>query len=340
MKITYFIGSIIVLMIAAFGISKVFFSLRADDIQEIVVINKTAITEKKISVRINKTDGVTIAPVYVTNPNKTGDEFAAQEAIESANYDKTSPKDSAKALIESGTKEGVLSVLKAIIDAHVQQDYDLKDSLMQILADVNSIEAADMLTDVLTRKVSISSDLLEIPEDITYAIKNAIRLIPNEVVGEVLAQKYHNADSEEEKNKLFDIKHSVMIARLVADALAQGDNGTADRLMGELTGIEDNLAIKGMMILAREKSLPLDNVAKMLSLWNFTKPDKPQAHFALVEYLGNAEFSPAERSLAANAMAGEKDKEMAISALKKAQLFEENQFVKEYIEDALSRITE
>lgn len=38
-------------------------------------------------------------------------------------------------------------------------------------------------------------------------------------------------------------------------------------------------------------------------------------------------------------MANEKDKKMAISALKKAQLFEENPLVRESIEDALSRIT-
>ena len=92
------------------------------------------------------------------------------------------------------------------------------------------------------------------------------------------------------------------------------------------------------MILAREQSISLDNVTNMLSSCSFMNSQDDQTHFMFVGYLGNAEFSPEERSLAAYAMASENDKEMAISALKKAQLFEEDPLVKQYIEDALSRI--
>jgi hypothetical protein len=382
MKRTCFIATIIVLGIAALGISRLYFFSRLNGISDIAAISKGAEAEQKSSDSFNKAESVTIAPVYKEKPNdtiypkikpvvtdetkhgnvseqkppvETIDKFAAQTASESLSvcetcivetinilgdpsYDKNYRKDSAKALIKSGTKEGVLAVFKAIIDAHMQNDYELKDGLMPIIADINSAEAADTLTDVLIGKTPFSSDPVKIPEDIAYAIKNAIRLIPNEVVGETLAQKYRNATSEEEKSKLLDINHPVMIARLAADALGQDDNKTADRLMEELTGVDDNSAIRGIMMLAREKSVPLDNAANILSFWDFTTPDKAQTHFTLVEYLGNADFSPEERALAAHAMVNEKDKEMAISALKKAQLFEEDPLVQEYIENALSQI--
>jgi len=120
----------------------------------------------------------------------------------------------------------------------------------------------------------------------------------------------------------------------------KGDNETADRLLGELAGDEENGAIRGMMILARDKSIPLENVTNMLSFWSISNADNEQSHFAFVEYLSNAEFSPEERAVAAYAIANEKDKEMAIAALKKAQLFEEDPLVQESISNALSRITD
>lgn len=363
MKKKYFIGAVVVLVIAALGISKLHFlsSPKANDITiapafEVKHQNVLHPETKQVIIAETKQNFINDMKSEVNAINKFTDQMPTENApacdncidnidkliqiLNDHSKDNSSRKDSAKALIKSGTKEGVLSVLKAIIDAHVQEDYDFKDSLIPIFADVDSVITADILTDVLTRKTSFSSDLVEIPEDIAYAIKNAIRLMPNEVVGESLAQKYHNAASEKEKTKLLDIKHPVMIARLATDAFGRRDNETAVRLMEELTGGEDNSVIMGIMMLAREKTVNFDNAMNILSSWNFTKPDKPPAHFILVEYLGNAEFSPEERSLAAHAMASEKDKEMAISALKKAQLFEEDPFVKKNIEDALSRIIE
>ncbi|MEI6263118.1 MAG: hypothetical protein WCR46_24930 [Deltaproteobacteria bacterium] len=370
MKKTYFIVTVIVLVIAALGFSN------SSVFLENAASSKSAEVEKTTtSVGDSKVDSITIAPAFEekhqnifdpeTKPmiiaetkqkfindlksavndqippeNAPAPDYDINELIHNLNdpsSDNDSREDSAKALIKSGTKEGVLSVLKAISNAHVQQDYDLKDSLMQVFAGVDSVQAADLLADVLTGKAPFSSELPEMPKDITDAINNAIRLMPNEDVGEMLAQKYTEA-SEEEKKKLLDIKHPVMIARMAADAFGLGDNETAGRLIVELAGVENNLAIKGIMILAREQSISLDNVTNMLSSCSFMNSQDDQTHFMFVGYLGNAEFSPEERSLAAYAMASENDKEMAISALKKAQLFEEDPLVKQYIEDALSRI--
>jgi len=288
---------------------------------------------------------------------ETGDEFAIQESLESAaacetciseminilgdpSYDKIFRKQIANSLLKSGNQEGILSVIKSIVAAHNDKDLEFKDELMQTLADVNSIETADALADILTEKASFSSELQDMPEDVIYAIKKAIRLTPNENVGENLAQKYFDAPTEEEKKILYEINHPVMIARLAADAYEQKDTETSDRLMEQLAEDEDNTVIKGMMILARDNSIPLEIISNMLSFWSLSNADNDQSHFAFVEYLSNAEFSPEERAIAASALAYETDKEMAISALKKAQLFEEDPLVQESINNALNHISE
>lgn len=365
MKKTFLIGAIMVLVISAFGISKRYFSSSSGKSAEAV--------KKTTSVDDNKGDGTISSPVFKTkkqtalghekkpdiiNGLKSAvfaeNEFTGEmlhentpacadsidkliQNLNDSSNDNISRINSAKDLIKSKTKEGVLSVLKAIIDAHKQQDYDIQDSLVQFFSDVDSVHA-DMLTDILTGKSPVSSDLFEMPEDLTYAINNAIRLMPNEIVGEMLAQKYNEA-SEEEKMKLMAIKNPVMIARVAADAYGQGDYETANKLIVELVGVENNLAIKGMMMLAREQTISLNNAGNMLSSWYAINAHDAQTHFMFVEYLGNAEFSPEERSLAALAMVNGNDKEKAIAALEKAQLFEENPLVKENIDEALSRIT-
>lgn len=361
MKRKYFISSIIVLIIMALGICKIYHFSTQDSNPEKAASSKSAADGRKITsvgdnpAILSETNQnfISYSESDVNAHNELTDQMPTENALVCDDNcvdksiqilndharDNASRKDSARILIRSGNKEAVLSVLKAIIDARFQEDYDLIDSVTPIFATVHSIKTAGILIDVLTGKANLSSALVGMPEDVTYAIKNAIRLMPNEAVGEMLAQKYRDATSEEEKTKLFDIKHPVMIARLATDAFQQRDIESEGRLIGELCRSEDNTAIMGMMVLAREKTINLENATNMLTSWNFTKPDKPPAHFMLVGYLGNAEFSPEERSLAAYAMTLEKDKEMAISALKKAQLFEEDPFVKKNIEDALSRIT-
>ncbi|MGE0085928.1 MAG: hypothetical protein AB7S75_16090 [Desulfococcaceae bacterium] len=376
MKKNYFMALIIFLL--SLGTSKLYFFSSPNDMLEKSASLENAEFEKKTSFGNNNPDSITSSSVFEakqqnvlhsetepvmaeTKQDFTNNLISAVSFV-NENYNQINPenitpfdidnmiqilndsladnvsrKNSAKSLIQIGTKDSILAVLKAIIEVDIQENYVFKENLMQIFADVNSVEAAELLTDILIKK---STDVSEIPEDIVYKIRNVIRLMPDETVGEMLTQKYYNETLEENQKILLDINHPVMIARLSADALMKGDNETADRLLEELAGDEENGAIMGMMILARDKSIPLENVSNMLSFWSLSNADNEQSHFAFVEYLGNAEFSPEERAVAAYAIANEKDKEMAISALKKAQLFEEDPLVQESISNALSRITD
>jgi len=247
--------------------------------------------------------------------------------------DKIFRKYSAKALIKSGTEQGVLAVLRAVADAHNQGDYEFKGDLMQIFADVNSANAADLLSDVLTGEYS---DLSEIPEDVTYAVKKAIRLIADDTVGENLAYKYSSAN-EEDKEKLAGINHAVANARMAAEAYAKGNNEEADMFLEKLSETEDTTAIKGIMLFAKEKTLPVDNVADIMSMWMLANSND-RSYEIMVDYISNTDFTPEERSVAAYALANEKNVDKAKYALEKAYKYEEDASVRSYIENALSRL--
>ncbi len=370
----HIISTIVSVVIAVLGI----FGFYAISVQESVVAIDSSETGKQRQVIVSGNDDTEVFPITTeTKPSdlseeqvemvenkknepalivKTGKKIPDQPPFETAsNYDNSIPHliqllndpandmffrlEIAKALVQSGSEDGASHVFRAIIDAHSGEDYIFKENLIQILLGVSSsVETAGMLTDMLTGKASFSSDLSEIPGDIAYVIKTAIRLMPDETVGDMLAQRYYNETIEENKKILLEIGHPVMIARVALDAFSQGDNENADRLLAELAGVEDHLAIKGIMLLAREKSMSMDNVSNMLAIWSSINMDNDQTHFSYVEYLGNAEFSPEERAAVVFAIANEENKEMAIAALQKAQLFEEDPLVQQYISDALAQI--
>ena len=287
---------------------------------------------------------------------ESGDEFAVQTAIESAaaceacifemiqildnpSYDNLFRKQIARALIKSGDSEGIKSVVKSIIAAHNNEDQDFKDELMQTLVDVDSVETAEALADILTGNASFYEQE-KMPEDLIHAIMKAIRLTLDEKVGESLAQKYFDAKSEEEKKNLSEIKHPVMMALLAADAYDQEDSEAGDRFMEKLAGIDHPSAIKGIMTLANENSVKLDTVANMMSFWQLGHPDDSLIHDIFVEYLSNPEYSPEERAVAAYAIGYENNKDLAISTLQKAQLYENDPKVKRYIREALSKVAD
>ena len=287
---------------------------------------------------------------------ESGDEFAVQTAIEPAAacgacifemiqilddpfYDNLFRKQIARALIKSGNSVGISSVVKFIITAHNNEDYDLKNELMQTLVNVDSVETADALADILLGNASFY-EREKMPDDVIYAIMKAIRLTPDENVGYALAQKYFDAKSEEEKKFLSEIKHPVMMAKLAADAYEHEDSKAGDRFMEQLAGVEHHSAIKGIMTLANENSVKLDTVANMMSFWQLGHPDDSLIHDIFVEYLSNPEYSPEERAVAAYAIGYENDKDMAILALQKAQLYESDPKVKKYIEGALSKMAD
>lgn len=285
----------------------------------------------------------------------SGDELAIQAAIEAIvgcpgcvermieilgdpSYDEKFRKYAAKALVESGTREGIVAVIRGIVDADLQEQHDFKDGLIQVLADVDSIEAADTLAGILLGEDPSYSDFVEMPDDVKYAVTKAIRNMSDTMaVGKLLAQRYKSATMPEVRDWLMNINHTVMNSLLAADAYREGNIEKATKFVERLIEIEDPTAIDSMMLLAQEKTIPVDNIADLMYQWAEKYPDS-QNHELLVEYLSNFNSTAEERAVAAYALAAAKDSNKANYALQKAYNYENNPLVKEYIEAALTMV--
>lgn len=247
----------------------------------------------------------------------------------------------ANVLVKSGTGKGVVAVLRAIVDAHSRGQHRFKDGLMQILADVDSVDAADALAAVLTGEDASYGDLLEMPKDVRYALSKAIRnMSDSRAVGERLVEQYQAAVTPEARERLMDIGHAYASALFAIDANRRGDTGQGTSFAERLSEMEDHRAISGMMLLAREKSMPVEDMAELTYRWyqRMNELRNTRSHELLVEYLTNFGSTAEEKAVAAYALAAEKDSAAAAYALQKARDYEDDPLVREFIEAALSVI--
>lgn len=260
------------------------------------------------------------------------------EVLNDSSCDDRFRKYAAEALIKSGIREGVLAVLKAIVDAYFQGQHDFKEGLMQVLADVDSMEAANALVGVLLGEDPSYYKLVEMPEDVRHAIAKAIKNISeSEAVGELLTHRYKSATTTGDRNEILHINHPVMNALLAADAYQEGDIDKTNKFVSRIFEIENSTALEGMMHLARESSMPLEDVASLAYQWAKENPNT-QNHDILVEYISNFNSTPAERAVAASALAAAKDSDVATYALQKSYSYEDDPLVRSYIEAALTVI--
>lgn len=260
------------------------------------------------------------------------------EILSDPSYDEKLRQYVAKALIKSGTGEGAVAVLRAIVGAHYLGQYDFKDRLMQIFADLDSVDAADTLAAALTGDDPSYGDLVEMPDDVQYAVAKAIRNISDSrTVGEMLAKRYKTAVMPEARERLMDINHADMNALLAADAYRQGDINEAAVFVERLVERDDPAAMGGMMLLAREASIPVNVVAQLAYQWMEGHPDT-QNHDFLIDYLSNFDSTAEEKAVAAYTLAAIKDSNEINYALRKAYTYEEDPLVRSYIEAALTVI--
>lgn len=242
----------------------------------------------------------------------------------------------AKALIRSGIRENVLEVFKEAVKAHLQGDYELKESLLQILADVDSIEAADTLSAILSGGDLNVRGLPEVPDDLRYALGKAIRNVPNNVImTESLASRYQ-ISSQKEQQRLLSISYAPMDAILALEAYRNGDEKSANKFMNEIVAIDDIAAISGLILIAKDGTIPLDETANAAYEWVEKHPSIPSFD-VLVEYLSNPHSTPEEKTIAVYGLtASNNDEQKSLYALEKAYRFENNLLVRDYIESALA----
>lgn len=119
-----------------------------------------------------------------------------------------------KALMQSGTQAETLLLINAILYAHLREESELKDGLMQALADAQTPESTAALMRVITESTA-DLDFQQLPTDLQYAIHKAIRLNPDsEMTGRMLAAHYNSQVSPEIAQDLENIQHPIMVALL------------------------------------------------------------------------------------------------------------------------------
>ena len=244
---------------------------------------------------------------------------------------------SADALLESETFEGISAFVTLMLDSHYEENNELKDGLMLLLADADSLEVAKMLTDILTGEVPPYIDWSLQPDDIKYAIEKSICSVSDkEAIGEWIADKYQDAPLEL-ADQLLSIKSGIAKGRLAIEAFEQGDLQKARELVEDSAQVDDTTAVEGIMLMARKEVIDIEKASNLIAEWT-ERSNHDQPLDLLVDYLADHQYSIPERSAAALALASSK-KVSSLNALRKACEHESDSVLKDTFVKAIAVIS-
>lgn len=239
-----------------------------------------------------------------------------------------------KILIQSGTQAETLLVVNAILSAHLREEGDLKDGLLQALADTQTPESVAALTAVVTRD-SANLDFPQLPEELQYAIQKAIRLNPNtEVTGQMLAATYNRQVSSEIAQDIENVQHPLMVSLLAKEAHHSGDIARVEHFMHLLSTMDDPRTLDALMLLGENNVMSLDEANERAYAW-VSEHGGSFDHEHYAAYLSDLDSNAAQRSVAAFALAASRDVERARGAVEKALDYESDPRVRSHLEAAL-----
>lgn len=240
-------------------------------------------------------------------------------------------------LIEKGLREGTLAVLYAIYEAHDSGQYDLKDGLMQALADTQSPDSIKVLIDVITGNEK-SINFSDLPEDIQYAVRKAVRRSPNDQeTGAALAQRFVESASTDVAEYLEGVGHPEMITVLAARAFAEGDMSEVDARIQSLVSVEDPRTVDGLMHLGAQGVVSPEEASRLAYDWVLKHRESIDVG-RFSAYLSDSRFNSVQRSIAAFAVAAWQDRVAARSALEEAYLREDDIGLRASIQAAINEI--
>lgn len=244
-----------------------------------------------------------------------------------------------KALMQSETRERTLLLVNVIMSAHLDEQYDLKDRLLQLLADVHTPESAQALMAVVTGETT-DVDFQRMPEDLQYAIRKAVRLNPDyRTTGQMLAESFGSQTSAEAAEALQQIQQPIMTSLLAQEAYRNSDLEKAQEFTNLLSTMDDPRTIEGFMLLGRVENASLDEMTTLANLWARNHSDQYYMDYAEA-YLTDPNGDVAQRSIAAFALAASQDPKSALAILQKAQHEESNPILRSYLESAIALLME
>jgi hypothetical protein len=111
-------------------------------------------------------------------------------------------------LMQSGTQADTLLLINAILYAHLRDENDLQDGLLQALADAQTPESTAALMHVITDSTAELA-FEHLPANLQYAIHKALRLNPDgAMTGEMLATHYTSQGSPESAQALENVQRN------------------------------------------------------------------------------------------------------------------------------------
>lgn len=242
-------------------------------------------------------------------------------------------------LMQSGTQAETLLLVNAIVSAHLGGKNDLKDGLLQALADAQTQESAAALITVITDG-SAGLEFRRLPEELQHAIKKSIRLNPNgEATGQMLAENYNSQVSSEIAQNIEDVKQPIMVSLLAKEAHQVGEIARVEHLVHLLSTMDDPRTLDGLMLLGENNVMPLDETNERAYAWVSEHDDSfDQDHYAA--YLSDFDANAVQRSVAAFALAAAQDSKRARAAVEKALYQESDPRVRSHLKSALHLLSD
>ncbi len=236
----------------------------------------------------------------------------------------------ARILLQSGQKEGIQAVLTALID-EAKERPEFRDRLLQLLADLRSEAAAEVLIDFWARHASRQEVL---PLDLRRLSIKLLRSFPAEIqVGVRMAEHYLSSDDPEARHALIRLEFPEMLAALAVDANRQGEEQQVRGYVDHLMQLGSADTLNGLQILARKAVVPLPEISLMAYDWSRLN-DVGRIEDRLRSTLSSPQTPDEERIVAAYALAAMGEK--AIPFLEKALQYEANDLVHEHLSKSLS----
>jgi hypothetical protein len=252
------------------------------------------------------------------------------------NNDEAAKVAMAKTWLKPESKDETLSLLRLLREAYDAKQYDLKDRLLQMLAGADSGESAEQLIAVLNGELTEFS-LQELPEDLRYEIKKAIRLNPDERIGKLLAEEFsYQRPDETVLEAIQDVKRPDMVYELMIEADQRGETEKVGELMQSLQSYSDPRTLEVLMRLGDEKILTEEDAAKAAYDWADAHGESFNQE-QCEAYLSEPEASSTQRTIAAMALAASSDPARALAALQKAYDNESDQNLRLAYEEAITR---
>ncbi|MGD9732697.1 MAG: hypothetical protein AB7U45_10995 [Desulfamplus sp.] len=242
-----------------------------------------------------------------------------------------------KALMQPANEAEIFVLVNAVLNAHFADDSELKDGLISALGYAQTTESVSALIAIIGEGIS-GIDFHKLPDELQFAIKNAIRLNPfPEAAGQMLVEYHNNQASPEAALDIESIQQPVMLSMLTKQAYDSGDIERVEKLTHTLSKLDNPYTLDGLMLLGTNGVLPLDKVNEIAYIWAnehgyIFKQDRYEA------YLSEFNTNEIQRSVAAFALAGSQNPADAAAALEKALIYETDAVVSSNIEIAVNLV--